>query len=86
MRESHKAGVLDEMEKRMLQRTFRFSETAVSKIMVPLAEVIAIDIATPLSDIFDAAAEAGRSRLRKEHRSHYRNCVSTRLVFDDAQR
>lgn len=63
VRESHRAGVLDDLEKRMLQRTFRFSETSVSEVMVPRSQMQAIDLRLPKEDFFNKAAESRHTRL-----------------------
>ena len=63
VRESHKAGILDDLEKRMLQRTFRFSETSVVEVMVPRSEMTALDLNLPLDELLDRASDAKHSRL-----------------------
>ena len=69
VRESHKAGVLDDLEKRMLQRTFRFSETLVVEVMVPRSDIIALDLSQPLETLLDQASETSRTRLPAFERS-----------------
>lgn len=63
VRDSHKAGVLDDLEKKMLQRTFRFSETTVSKVMVPRSEMVALDLNLSLDELLDKACSAKNSRF-----------------------
>ncbi|MGE0171277.1 MAG: hemolysin family protein [Oligoflexales bacterium] len=63
VRESYRAGVLDDLERHMLQRTFRFSETTVAEVMVPRAEMTALDLTLPLEKILDKAGDAKHSRL-----------------------
>lgn len=63
VRESHKAGMLDDLEKTMLQRTFRFTETTVDEVMVPRAEMKLLDIELPTADLLKQAARLGHSRL-----------------------
>ncbi len=61
--QSHRAGVLDDLERKMIQRTFRFSERTVSEIMVPRSEMAALDLSRSLNEVLDRAAELKRSRL-----------------------
>jgi len=61
--QSHKAGVLDDLERRILQRTFRFSELTAGQVMVPRADMKALDLAKPLEAVLDDAANAAHTRL-----------------------
>lgn len=63
VRDSHEAGILDDLEKRMLQRTFRFSETTVTSVMVPRSEMGALNLNLPLEDLLDQASDSMHSRL-----------------------
>lgn len=63
VRQSHEAGELDDMERQMLQRTFRFSETTVSDIMVPRSEMTGLDLSQPAEELLDEAAVANHTRM-----------------------
>jgi CBS domain containing-hemolysin-like protein len=63
VKESHKAGVLDDLEKRILQKTFKFSGTCVSEVMVPRSKMITLDLKLSLDQIIHKATEARYSRL-----------------------
>ncbi|MCX6107289.1 MAG: hemolysin family protein [Proteobacteria bacterium] len=60
---SHAAGHLDEFERNILQRSFHFSETAVSEIMVPRSDMIALDLSKPTSEQMQLAADSQHTRL-----------------------
>ncbi|XBH05343.1 hemolysin family protein [Singulisphaera sp. Ch08] len=61
--QSHKAGVLDDLERRILQRTFRFSELTTGQVMIPRADMRALDFLKPVEDLLDEAANAAHTRL-----------------------
>lgn len=63
VRQSHEAGELDDLERLMLQRTFRFSETTVADIMVSRNEMYGLNIEKPVSEMLDEAAEANHTRM-----------------------
>lgn len=63
IRQSYKAGHLDELERKMLQKTFRFSETTVGEVMVQRSEVQGLNLALPQDEILNYAANAKFSRL-----------------------
>jgi CBS domain containing-hemolysin-like protein len=56
-------GVLESEEETMLQRVFRFSTTPVGSVMVPRADVVAIDATRSVGEAIDACAEARVTRL-----------------------
>jgi CBS domain containing-hemolysin-like protein len=63
VRQSHKAGVLDDLERRILQRTFRFSELTAGQVMIPRADMKALDLARPIEELLDEAANAAHTRI-----------------------
>ena len=63
VRQSHKAGVLDDLEQEMLQRTFRFSELTAGEVMIPRTDVIALDLSRPLEEILAQIANLIHSRI-----------------------
>jgi CBS domain containing-hemolysin-like protein len=50
-------------ERAMLQKTLRFKELRVEDVMVPRAEIVAVEEDTTLGDLLDVFAEAGHSRV-----------------------
>lgn len=67
VRQSHKAGVLDDLERSLLQRTFRFSDTTVGEIMVPRSEMAALDLNHPIEDLLDIIVNTTHTRLPVFH-------------------
>lgn len=67
VRQSHQAGVLDDLERSLLQRTFRFSETTVGEIMVPRSEMAALDLTHPMEELLDIVANTTHTRLPVFH-------------------
>lgn len=63
VRQSHKAGVLDDLERRILQRTFRFSELTAGQVMIPRADMKVLDFLKPIEVVLDDAANAAHTRL-----------------------
>ncbi len=63
VRESHEAGELDDTERRLLQRSLRFSETTVSSIMVPRADMEALDLSQPTEIVMQRVAKLKHSRF-----------------------
>ena len=57
------AGVVAEHELRMLHRIFEFDDTLVKDVMIPLDEIVGIEITQPPETALDAMIEEGHSRL-----------------------
>lgn len=63
IRQSHAAGHIDSFERSMLQKTFRFSETAVSEVMTPRSRMEALNLDQPLDNLLDEASDSPYTRL-----------------------
>lgn len=63
VRQSHAAGEIDDLERRMIQKTFHFSETTVGNVMVPRSEVVGIDLNQTLDAIVANALDGNHTRL-----------------------
>lgn len=63
VRQSHKAGVLDDLERQILQHTFRFSERTVAQVMVPRSDIKGLDLSQSVETLLADAAESNHSRL-----------------------
>jgi CBS domain containing-hemolysin-like protein len=63
VRQSHAAGEIDDLERRMIQKTFHFSETAVGNLMVPRSEVTGLDLDQTPDEIIATAVAANHTRL-----------------------
>ncbi len=56
-------GIFDEAERQLIHSVFEFTDTSVREVMVPRAEVHAIDASTPLPAILKNLVETGFSRM-----------------------
>lgn len=63
IRQSHAAGHIDSFERSMLQKTFRFSETAVSEVMTPRSRMEAMNLDQPMETLLDEASRSPYTRL-----------------------
>jgi magnesium and cobalt exporter, CNNM family len=63
VREGARHGIFDEAERQLIHSVFEFTDTSVREVMVPRAEVHAVDAATPLTDILNALVDTGFSRM-----------------------
>ncbi len=54
---------LPRARREMIERVIAFDEKRVADVMVPRADIIAVDMETPLDELVRAFAEAGHSRL-----------------------
>jgi CBS domain containing-hemolysin-like protein len=63
VQESHKSGLLDADERRMLNSVFRVSETRAAEIIVPRPRIVAAEVNQPLKAILEKSALSAHSRL-----------------------
>ncbi|MEO1015785.1 MAG: hemolysin family protein [Pseudomonadota bacterium] len=54
---------LSPARREMIERVIAFDEKRVDDVMAPRADIVAVDVDTPLDDLIKAFAEAGHSRL-----------------------
>ena len=59
---SREAGLLEESEERLIRRVFDFSDIEIRAVMRPRTEVDAINIATPLTEVFKVISSLHYSR------------------------
>jgi CBS domain containing-hemolysin-like protein len=60
---SHEGGVLDEVERDMLRRVFRFSELVAREVMVHRVDVDGIDVETSYDELMRMASQTSHTRL-----------------------
>ncbi len=63
VRQSHEAGVLADVEREMLQRTFRFPNLTAGDVMIHRLDIVALDIGSDLEELLDTAAHTIHTRL-----------------------
>jgi CBS domain containing-hemolysin-like protein len=61
--QSHKAGILEDIERRLMQRGSQFADLHVTDIMIPRLDVVALDLARPTEELLDRAAQGIHTRL-----------------------
>jgi CBS domain containing-hemolysin-like protein len=63
VRQSRKAGVLDELGSKLAERAFRFPDLTARDVMVPRPDMIALNAALPAEALLDIVTRSDRSRL-----------------------
>jgi CBS domain containing-hemolysin-like protein len=61
--QSHQAGILEDIERRVMQRAARFGDLRVTDVMIPRLDIVALDIARPADVVLDHAAQTIHTRL-----------------------
>ncbi len=56
-------GVIEEDERQMLQRIFRFNNTIAKEVMTPRLDMTAVDVETSLEEALETAIQSGHARL-----------------------
>lgn len=69
VRQSHAAGVLDDREREMLQRTFRFGELTAGEVMIPRTDMVAINVDVPTEEALRQIGNSVHSRIPIYERS-----------------
>lgn len=63
IRQSHKAGILEDLERQVMHRGARVADLRVAEVMVSRLDIMALDLARPVDEILDQAAQTIHSRL-----------------------
>jgi len=61
--QSHKAGMLEDMERQLMQRSVQFADLRVTDVMIPRVDLVALDIALPEDTLLDRMAQTIHTRL-----------------------
>ena len=61
--QSHKAGMLEDMERQLMQRSVQFADLRVTDVMIPRVDIVALDIALPEDTLLDRMAQTIHTRL-----------------------
>jgi len=62
-RESHRYGLIERQEHYIVGQIFGFAETSVRQVMVPLEDVIAIELNSALVEVVEVIKREGKSRI-----------------------
>src|SRR5262245_36033362 len=61
--QSHQAGILEDIEHRLMQRSTQFADLRVADVMIPRLDIVALDLVRPRDDVLDQAARTIHTRL-----------------------
>jgi len=61
--QSHQSGILEDIERHLMQRSTQFADLRVADVMIPRLDIVALDIARPPDDVLDQAAHTIHTRL-----------------------
>ena len=61
--QSHQAGMLEDMERRLMERGVQFADLRVSQVMIPRVDIVALDLTLPEDAVLDQAAQTIHTRL-----------------------
>ena len=61
--QSHQAGILEDIERRLMQRGVQFTDLCVADVMIPRVDIVALDLTLPEDEVLDQAAQTIHTRL-----------------------
>jgi CBS domain containing-hemolysin-like protein len=61
--QSHQAGILADIERRVMQRGARVGDLRVADVMIPRVDMVAVDLTRPVAEVLDRAAQTIHTRL-----------------------
>jgi CBS domain containing-hemolysin-like protein len=61
--QSHQAGILEDIERRLMQRGVQFADLRVTDVMIPCMDIVALDLTLPEDKVLDQAAHTIHTRL-----------------------
>jgi CBS domain containing-hemolysin-like protein len=61
--QSHQAGILEDIERQVMQRGARVGDLRVADVMIPRVDIVAVDLTRPVAEVLDRAAQTIHTRL-----------------------
>jgi CBS domain containing-hemolysin-like protein len=61
--QSHQAGILEDIERHLMQRSVQFADLRVTDVMIPRVDIVALDLALPEDTVLDRVAHTIHTRL-----------------------
>ena len=61
--QSHQAGILEDLERRVMHRGTQVGDLHVSDVMIPRLDIVAVDLTRPVEEVLDRAAQTIHTRL-----------------------
>ena len=82
LKEGAESGVLESEERTMMQNLFRLDERKLVSLMVPVADVVSLDLNTPLADNLQTIAATGHARypVLREDWGHVAGVLRTKAL------
>jgi CBS domain containing-hemolysin-like protein len=63
VRQSHQAGILEDLERQVMQHGAQVADLHVADILIPRLDMVAVDLTQPVEDVLDRAAQTIHTRL-----------------------
>jgi CBS domain containing-hemolysin-like protein len=61
--QSHQAGILEDIERRLMQRGVQFADLRVADVMIPRVDIVALDLTLPEDEVLNRMAQTIHTRL-----------------------
>jgi CBS domain containing-hemolysin-like protein len=61
--QSHQAGILEDIERQVMQRGAQVGDLHVADIMIPRLDIVAVDLKRSIEDVLERAAQTIHTRL-----------------------
>ena len=61
--QSHQAGILEDIERRVMQHGAQVGDLRVADVMIPRLDMVAVDLTWPVEEVLDRAAQTIHTRL-----------------------
>ncbi len=61
--QSHQAGILEDIERRVMQHGAQFADLRVTDVLIPRLDMVAVDLTQPAQEVLDRAAQTIHTRL-----------------------
>jgi CBS domain containing-hemolysin-like protein len=61
--QSHQAGILEDIERQVMQRGAQVGDLHVADVMIPRLDMVAVDLTRPVEDVMERAAQTIHTRL-----------------------
>jgi len=63
VRQSHRAGILEDLEQRVMQHGAQVADLHVADVLIPRLDMVAVDLTQPVEEVLDRAAQTIHTRL-----------------------
>jgi len=63
VRQSHQVGILEDLERRVMQHGAQVADLHVADVLIPRLDMVAVDLTQPVEEVLDRAAQTIHTRL-----------------------